>query len=70
MHKWMQIDDDCVRMFWICDECDEEATVSPDYYEENGTPVCADCDVDMKYARTEVSLPEVSPPAKRKVGST
>jgi ABC-type ATPase with predicted acetyltransferase domain len=39
---------------WECKDCGEEIEVFPDYYEENGTPVCPLCDIDMRYSRTLV----------------
>jgi hypothetical protein len=59
--KWIEVADENVRHFWACgnDECKDnvgEITVGPDYYRENGTPVCGGCDCDMDYIRTEVKI--------------
>lgn len=48
------IDDRRVNNVWYCPECMEKVEVNPDYYAENGTPVCSECDVDMNYHHTEI----------------
>jgi hypothetical protein len=30
--------------------------ITPDWYQENGTPMCSGCDRDLNYMRTEVVL--------------
>ena len=55
--KWTKIDDTLVRHIWECRErdCGEGiATVSPEWYQDNGTPVCPECDIDMVYVKTEI----------------
>ncbi len=37
---------------WTCKECPEAIFVNPDFFQDNGTPVC--CDQDMIYDRTFV----------------
>ncbi len=51
---WETIDDKKVRHIWVCSECQEKATVSPDWYSDNGTPMCTECDIDMDYDHTEI----------------
>lgn len=51
---WETISDNSIRNIWACDKCDKEVAVGPDFYEEAGTPVCSDCDRDMKYEYTEI----------------
>ncbi len=56
---WKKVEDENVRHLWRCNDpceegCDEEVEVTPDWYENNGTPVCSNCDCDMNYLRTEV----------------
>jgi len=41
----------------LCDN-EEETHIHPDWYQNNGTPVCPECDEDMDYRRTLVDLPE------------
>ena len=60
--KWEEIDNDAVRHIWKCEDKDcidqhgeENHAVSPDYYEQNGTPFCSNCDNDMIYVRTEIN---------------
>ena len=51
-----KIADHKVINIWKCPEegCDETAEITPDWYEENGTPICCECDVDMEYDHTEI----------------
>lgn len=57
MH-WKRISDSKVRHKWVCEneECNEgkPVFVSPDWYADNGTPVCRFCDDDMSYVETEI----------------
>ena len=50
---WNKIEDYEVIHHWKCLDCDEETRVYPDWYQDNGTPVCAECDRDMDYQYTE-----------------
>lgn len=59
--KWVEIADEQVRNVWACDNEDckafgHEAHLTPDFYNNNGTPVCDECDCDMTYFRTEVKI--------------
>ena len=54
------IKDDCIFHVWKCNECATKVEVTPDFYEENGTPVCVDCGNDMAYCRTEIEIPTES----------
>lgn len=51
---WIKIDDEKLRHFWNCPECNSKEHVSPDWYSNNGTPVCGECDCDMEYSHTEI----------------
>lgn len=51
--RWVKLPDRLFRHVWRCPRCKAEACIGPDYYEENGTPVCSDCDEDGVYVRTE-----------------
>lgn len=51
---WTKINDDNVRHRWECPECNSHSYVKPWYYSEMGEPMCADCDRDMEYVRTEI----------------
>lgn len=67
---WVKIDDSDVRHYWVHDAddlADERAVfkeggdaptpdlyVSPGFYDESGTPICAGCGDDLKYHHTEV----------------
>jgi transcription elongation factor Elf1 len=52
--KWTIIPDEKVRNWWKCPECNKKDYVSPDWYSNNGTPMCGDCDCDMEYSHIEV----------------
>ncbi len=63
--KWKTIKDDRVIHVWKCLSCDEEAHVTPTFYEESGTPVCSGelshkdrgCDGDdMTYVKTMIRV--------------
>lgn len=54
MQNWKVIDDSNIRHVWCC-ECGHEANIEPDWYQNNGTPVCIDCDEDMQYLGTEMN---------------
>lgn len=51
----MRVKDTQVKCVWesACD-CGETAIVTPDWYEDNGTPICPECGEDMTYSHTEV----------------
>lgn len=58
---WEKISDEKVHHLWRCtdDECECEhdaAIINPDWYEQNGTPMC-ECGQDMEYIETEVFIP-------------
>ena len=52
--NWEVVCDNNVRNYWKCPECNDGAIVSPDEYQNIGTPVCSECDCDMDYVYTEV----------------
>ena len=51
---WTKIDDHDVCHTWRCPDCDAEAEVGPVWYQDNGTPMCVECDQDMDYQFTEI----------------
>jgi len=56
--NWVVVPDTNVQSYWACNDPDckrkgNECAVTPDWYEENGTPVC-ECGIDMVYLRTEI----------------
>ena len=59
MSKWKEIEDDNILHKWLA-ECDCEddniSEVPPDWYQDNGTPVCAFCGVDSKYISTSIKV--------------
>jgi hypothetical protein len=52
--QYITIDDKYINMIWQCDNCGEKASIHPDFYQENGTPICDRCDNDMDYIKTEI----------------
>jgi hypothetical protein len=54
MNNWIKIDDEKIRHIWGCPVCGEYVKIYPNEYEEMGTPVCSDCDVDAEYLYTEI----------------
>ena len=55
MKYWEVIDDSKIRHVWRCAYCEDEVNIEPDWYQNNGTPVCSDCDADMYYLKTEIN---------------
>ena len=53
MENWTIVDDTKVRHVWRCADCGDEVNISPWWYQDNGTPVCVDCNEDMVYLSTE-----------------
>ena len=51
---WALVKDEDVLSYWECEDCHEKAGITPDWYEQNGTPVCVECDRDMLYGWMEV----------------
>lgn len=54
MKNWKQIADEKIRTVWVCPDCKNKARVSPDYFQDNGTPMCCDCDTNMEYLYTKI----------------
>jgi len=56
--EWIKVPDTRVRHIWkatcACQTGELVAAVSPDSYEESGTPVCPECGDDFTYDGTEV----------------
>jgi hypothetical protein len=58
---WKTISDADVRHIWAPDAApagEDEITVAPSWYADNGTPVDPESGDDMAYVRTEVHVPE------------
>lgn len=51
--QWIKVSDTQIRHVWVGDS-DENVYVSPDWYEENGTPIDPDTGDNMSYSHTEV----------------
>ena len=49
---WTIVADSDVANTWRCEECGATIDINPDWYQNNGTPMC--CDVDMEYSHTEI----------------
>jgi len=48
------VKDSDLNIVWECENCVSKADISPEWYQNNGTPVCHECDIDMIYIRTEI----------------
>jgi len=59
--KWIDIKNQDVCHIWKCEDCKTKVILKPDWYQDNGTPVCCECDRDMYYvkAQTRVNLDEL-----------
>ena len=53
---WKLVKDEDVLSCWQCEDCGGDVVITPDWYEQNGTPVCVECDRDMLYGWTEVNV--------------
>ena len=51
---WKLVKEENVLSYWECEHCHSKVSVTPDYYELVGVPVC--CGRDMLYGYTEVYL--------------
>jgi len=51
---WKKIKDSNVEHFWICPTCKDKLSVNPTFYQDNGTPMCTDCDEDMEFLHTKI----------------
>ena len=62
MKKWTKIKDSKVIHIWVKaedDECENDikpTEVNPDWYQDNGTPICWSCGQDLVYSHTEVFI--------------
>ncbi len=62
---WEKISDINVRHIWVKAETDDcpckenEISIQPDWYENNGTPSC-ECGQDMQYSHTEINIESLS----------
>ena len=58
---WKVIEDNKIIHLWRCsdEDCEDqmEAEVSPDWYQQNGTPICG-CGCDMEYIETKIETDE------------
>ena len=53
------IEDSKVFTVWKCEDCsgaigENEVEVNVDFFQDNGTPVCSECDCDMSYWYTYI----------------
>lgn len=53
LKTWKTIADSKIRHIWANSDGTGETAISPDYYQDNGTPTNDDGD-DMIYVRTEI----------------
>ena len=50
--QWKKLEDSKLMAMWDCPVCENKSEVYPSFYQDNGTPVCPDCDCDMNYEGT------------------
>jgi hypothetical protein len=55
---WTEVPDEAVRHIWKDEETGEEIEISPDWYQNNGTPITEYGD-DMVYVRTEIFASDI-----------
>ena len=53
--EWIKLGDDRIRHVWVNSQ-GKEFTVSPDFYQDNGTPMDPDLDEDLTYSHTEIKI--------------
>ena len=53
-NKHLEVKDSNVHTVWACEECSEVVWINPDFFQDNGTPMC--CDQDMVYDKTFVEV--------------
>lgn len=51
--------DEYIFTIWFCGECKLTCEVPITFFQDNGTPVCINCDKDMLYKSTELEIPGV-----------
>lgn len=59
VEKWVTVKDEDIRHIWAPDESpsgQDEISVTPSWYAENGTPVDPETGEDMSYVRTEMKV--------------
>ena len=54
---------------WMHSDNKEQVDITPDWYQQNGTPVCPDCNEDMEYVRTEIEVTPKEYNVRMNVGS-
>lgn len=54
----IKIADADILMKWYCPDCGQQCQVHPDFYQDNGTPLC-ECGEDMNYCGTEIIMPQI-----------
>lgn len=57
--NWKKVADNRIQHIWKsgCDCKTKRAgdvSVTPDWYQENGTPICGECGSDMRYSHAEI----------------
>ena len=52
----IEVADNKIVTVWECEDCKEVCEVTVDFFQDNGTPMCVDCNTDMNYDRTYLLL--------------
>lgn len=53
--EFIVVPDQCVQNIWKCQDTGKEISITPDWYEQNGTPITPETGQDMVYLRTEIN---------------
>ena len=53
--EFITVPDSCVVNIWKCQDTGDEISITPDWYEQNGTPITPETGQDMVYLRTEIN---------------
>ena len=53
---FITIPDSAILCIWKCQDTGQEISITPDWYEQNGTPVSSETGNDMVYLRTEINI--------------
>lgn len=52
------LNDSDVFNVWLCptEGCGANCEINPSYHQQNGNPMCGECDVEMRYDHTIVRI--------------
>ena len=56
--NFITLPDSAILCIWKCQDIGQEISVTPDWYEQNGTPISPETGDDMVYLHTEINCTE------------